>query len=643
MIRRQGRQGLGVLGGIRGGRAGTVRDLPIVRWVVVLLALGLGLAVATDGRPFAALEGGRCVWVGGDSDAVDRFLRDWSTANGGGAVERWDILLTDHVARLDLRTERGAWRIPIALGARCDAPPAARLADGVAVGGFPGADHLAALATGFPAGRRQLAVAPQRGPEVGPARLPFVVLAFLCIGLAALGQRPAALDGALVLALVGLAAWPLLFEPFDTDAPIMRAAAISTDIFSDRFHPFLPFLLSRPPTWFAFEPWSLRLVPLLVLGLETLLLMRASGRQGGRLAAALAGVWFACEVRRRHGLRDLSDWDFAGTALVCLLLILQSPRAASWRGAALLAATLCAGLASSYLMIVPAGVLIGSIGLDVLRRRWPPAPAAALAALGVGLAIIALGVFGAGSQVAAEIDSGTLWEGMYDELPAARLASMALPLLLGLAWLMRHLDRAAPRFAAGCLVAVPLAVAVAHRHSHVAGGYYIGLVTPLLLWAAAVASAAAIARLAAAAGERRGAAAAGLALLVALATVGGDAPGLMGPTGEPLHGLAAVSRDDGRPIHSNRPDLGRLLSFERARLAGGGLRNEAVMWGPPDVRDRLLPIAAGACPPTDAGPHFAVWYREPDALRRCIEPLGARCRSLLAAADSDWIVMQCEG
>lgn len=613
-----------------------------MRWVVVLLALGLGMAVATGGRPFAALDAGRCVWRGGDSAPVDRVLREWS-AGGGGAVERWDILLADHVATLDLRAERGAWRIAIELGATCDRPPTARLTSGDLAGGFPDAADLTALATTFPAERQQLDAAPHRGPSTGPARVPFVLLAFLCIGLAATTRRPAAIDVALVLALIGLAAWPMLFEPFDTDAPVMRAVAIATDAFSDAFHPPLPFLLSRPGTWLGLEPWSLRLVPLLFLIAETVLLMRASGREGGRLAAALAGVWFACEVRRRHGLRDLSDWDFAGTFLLCLLLILQRPFAASWRGAALLAATLCAGLASSYLMIVPAGVLIAGIGLDALRRRWPLGPAALLAAVGLGLAAIALGVFSAGSEVAAEIDSGTLWRGMFDELPAARATAMALPMLLGIGWLLRHLDRAAPRFAAGCLLLVPLAVVVAHRHSHVAGGYYIGLVTPLLLYAAAVASAALIDRIGTAAGGRRPAIAAALALLLALATVGGSAPGPMPPSGDPLRALAAASRADGRPIHTNRPDLGRLLAFERARAAGGGLVYETVTWGPVDVRDRLLPIAPGDCPRADAGPFFAVWYRDADAQRRCLEPLGARCASLLPSPDPNWIVVRCEG
>src|SRR5204862_5729493 len=125
----------------------------------------------------------------------------------------------------------------------------------------------------------------------------------------------------LVIVLVGLAAWPVLIHPLDTGAPVIRAAAAATDIFGDRFHPFLPFLLFRPTTWWSIEPWALRLVPLIFLALE----------------GVLAGIWFACEVRRRHGLADLSDWDVAGAFLMMLLLVLQRAWARSGAGTVLLA------------------------------------------------------------------------------------------------------------------------------------------------------------------------------------------------------------------------------------------------------------------------------------------------------------------
>ena len=48
------------------------------------------------------------------------------------------------------------------------------------------------------------------------------------------------------------------------------------------------------------------------LGGRLHVLVAAAGQahhDGGRLAGILAGMWFACEVRRRHGLFDLADWD----------------------------------------------------------------------------------------------------------------------------------------------------------------------------------------------------------------------------------------------------------------------------------------------------------------------------------------------
>src|SRR5438552_7493570 len=248
----------------------------------------------------------------------------------------------------------------------------------------------------------------------------------------------------LVIVLVGLAAWPVLIHPLDTGAPVIRAAAAATDIFGDRFHPFLPFLLFRPTTWWSIEPWALRLVPLIFLALEGVLAVAAARYAGDGVAGVLAGIWFACEVRRRHGLADLSDWDVAGAFLMMLLLVLQRPWARSGAGTVLLPVLMCAGMASSWLMIVPDGVLVGCVGIDVLRRRWRLAPALLLAAIFVGLAIQALRIFVAGSPGA--ISDSTLWEQMYSELPLARSAAMALPLILAALSPLRPQARLPPRF-----------------------------------------------------------------------------------------------------------------------------------------------------------------------------------------------------
>ena len=67
------------------------------------------------------------------------------------------------------------------------------------------------------------------------------------------------------------------------------------------------------------------------------------------------------------------------------------------------------------------------------------------------LALEALRVFGAGSQVAAEISASILWEQMYAELPLARTTAMALPLILGSIWLLQRQARVAPRVSFCCV------------------------------------------------------------------------------------------------------------------------------------------------------------------------------------------------
>ncbi len=302
-------------------------------------------------------------------------------------------------------------------------------------------------------------------------------------------RSAASLQLACVLSLVVLAAWPLLLLPLDTGSPVIRAACAATDVFGDPFHPFLPFLLNRPITWVSLQPWALRLVPLAFLAAETVLLAVAAKREGGLLAGAFAAVWFACEIRRRHGLWDLSDWDFAGTFLMAMLLVVQRRPTVDWRRAVALTALMLAGVMSSWLMIVPSGVLAGCLGIEAIRGRSKLGPAFAVGVVFALLGALSLGVFAAGSQLPREIGAGELWQGMYAELPVGRSLAMALPMALAVVWLTENIDRLAPRFAALCLVAVPAAVWVAHRGSHVAGGYYIGLITPLLLWAAAVATA----------------------------------------------------------------------------------------------------------------------------------------------------------
>jgi hypothetical protein len=606
----------------------------IAGWSVVAMLLAVQGATAA------------CVWTGGDSGAAGRFLQDW-TATRGHTLEQWGVDLANEVARIELITDAGAFRVTVTLGDDCTVPPTAVLQSGGQANGFPSDADLAALAVGFPADRRDLGVeeTPQRS-DTGPLSLPFAILAVIAAAVAAATprQRTARWVSAMsIVAMVGVAAWPLLFQPFQTDAQIIRAAATATNIFGDVFHPFLPFALNRPTTWFSIEPWALRLVPLAFLGLETLLLVLATARTGGGVAGALAGIWFACEVRRRHGLWDLSDWDVAGTFLMAMLLVLQRPWASTWRGTLGLAVLMGAGLASSWLMIIPDGVLLGSIGIEVLRRRWPILPAVFLGTVFAGLAFLTLRVFSAGSHVAPEIDATALWTQMFEELPIAREWAMALPMALGLGWLLLRIDRVAPRFVATCLLVVPVAVVLAHQKSHVAGGYYIGLVTPLLLYAAAVATVRLASRLATrlpwgdAAVVRI---AATLALVVA--TVVRSAPGGAPPTIDHLRLLADETRADDWPIYTNRIDFVRLMAFERARAGADALTIDSALNGPADLRGRVF--TTDVCPPPASadgrGTYVAISHPAPEQ-GPCLEALARRCRNLGPADAHDWVLLRC--
>jgi hypothetical protein len=260
------------------------------------------------------------------------------------------------------------------------------------------------------------------------------------------------------------------------------------------------------------------------------------------------------------------------------------------------------------------------------------------------LAIVALRIFAAGSQAAPEISTGTLWEQMHAELPLARTAAMALPVMLGAIWLLRQQSRVAPRFVLWCLLAVPTAVVVAHRHSHVAGGYYIGLVTPLLLYAAAVGTAGAVLVLTRS-GWRSIPVRVGVTVGLTAATVLWSAPGPSAAAVEYLQRIAAETRADGMPIYSNRGDLLRLLAYERARAGAEQLTPQAASWGPVDLRGRLSIVAPDACLTVDDGAGFyAALFRPSAAQRQCLAALGGRCRDIGPAGsgrDGDWLVLRC--
>ena len=100
----------------------------------------------------------------------------------------------------------------------------------------------------------------------------------------------------------------------------------------------------------------------------------AATRAGGALAGVASGVWFAWEVRLRHGLVDLGDWDLAGAFLIALLLWTQRPPRSERVKWIVVAVLMIGGVFSSWLMIVPAGVLLGHLLRHLSRvhqEGWP--------------------------------------------------------------------------------------------------------------------------------------------------------------------------------------------------------------------------------------------------------------------------------
>ncbi len=632
------------------------------RWLVAALAVCIGAGLAWTSSD-ASRPGADCVWASGaDTAQVQRFFQDWLAQSHAPALTGWNVSLEQRTAQIELATEAGQYRIALALAPQCSETPEARLLRPERTVGFPTAKDLHVLAAGFPAPKLQLSNGAARSASVTAAL--FIIIAFFGLGLVLSSPPPGtargtASDAAWVLFLVGLAAWPILFAPFDTDAPALRAAFAAVDVFGDWNHPFLPYLLNRPTTWFSLEPWALRLVPFAFLCTETALMMLAAHRDGGRLAAALAGTWFACEVRRRHGLSDLGDWDVAGTFLMALVLVVQRRQRLGWRDALVIGTLMVAAVMSSWLMVVVAGVLVGCLGIEAARGRMRAGPALAVGAVFVLLAARSLSVFAAGSGQAAIVTGGDLWRQMYEETPVGRSVAMALPVALGVTWLLMSWDRLSARFVALTLIAVPGAVVVAYQRSHVNGGYYVGLVTPMLAYVAAVGTARLLAALAdrvARVGVLAAMPAVGTAvrsaavLVLALATVGRLAPGELGVGAAQLKILAHETRTDSLPIFTNSPDLPRLLAFERSR-AGEGPMTDVIGQGPPDLESRVRLLEQDSCAPAfDSVPtgFYLVYLDSADheVRRLCVEQLGSRCRELspmtVGGRRTNW-VLRCDG
>lgn len=577
--------------------------LPTVLLTVLLTAAGVvGMAPA----PAAAKP--RCVWSkGADSKVMGRYLKGWARRHGLGAIRKWGVSIKPRQARITLSTERVEGVIVLRLSDNCRRRPRVIALPAQRGGPVPQA-ALEDLAGNFPAPRKNV----QSGQPEDPwektlyswafalAAMGLVLLAWGAQRLSLRRRHVAFWLGALgVSGLCGVAAAPLFTVPFSGDAEILRTAYAAENIFGDWNHPFLQYALNHIPTRLSLEPWALRIVPFGYLIAQAVLLMVVARRQGGLVAAALAGTWLACEVRRRQSIDTLADWDLAGVFLLSLVGWTHSRAARPaedrpdrrWLWLALL---LLGSFYASYMMFVPITVLVALLWLDPQTRGRT-----ALVSTGVWLvcAIEALGVFRQGTDLTALVTHfDDLARQMYLELPLARSSWMGAPLAAGLVWLIWGWRRLDHRLVLGTAVAIPAATVAAWRWSHVNHGYYVCLLTPVLLLAAGVAVSRGGRHLQQWLADRTHPAvgwtlvAAGLAGLT-LATV--NLPEYPHEYRSRPTGLANLARFEKRiagndlPILTNAEHLTLYWSYDRARRGAPRPGRMLSGKGPPDLSHRL--------------------------------------------------------
>ncbi|MCB9665373.1 MAG: hypothetical protein H6732_14775 [Alphaproteobacteria bacterium] len=490
-------------------------------------------------------------------------------------------------------------------------------------------------------------------------QLPFLLLAVGSLLAVALGwpRRHATLvDGAVVLAAVLLAAWPILDDPFESDTLPLRVALARHAPLADWNHPPLSYLLNLPARW-SWDPVVVRLAPLSWACAQALLAWTLARREGGRAAGLLAGLWLAAELRRRMGVQDLGDWDLAGCFVLGTLLWLHGrrPDPADARGRAFeLAGLLGLGIAASWLAVVPAAVVAGVL---LMRRRTDGVHAVELAAaLGV-LALAALPLLrvvraGVGVRALAVDVPPTGLVDLALQSPAGRAPLMGLPLLLGLGWLVTRRREAWALAALGMTVAVPAAVWAAARTTHVNGAYYADLVVPVALVAAAIGTARTgswlLARLPAWFHERARAAALVLAALTLLLPPAPNAAD-RSPLVTALPELARQLEAEEGAVLTDLPGLPVLLAHARAVQGLGTSEDVAAMGTLSDLATRVRQVRCADCLADAAcvdaaAPGWVVFGRlaRPDATRTCALAWLDRCTPLLPPGDDpDVVVARC--
>ena len=318
-------------------------------------------------------------------------------------------------------------------------------------------------------------------------------------------QRDTALLLALLMAwaLTGLAVWPVLHLPFESDATMIRVTLGLVDPFADHPHPFLPLALTKAMAFGSLEPSALRHASVLFVLLEVVLLVVAAGKRAGVLAATLAAIWLVSDVWHRPGLADVSDWNIAGAALLSWLIWLRAwqerQRAStptSPKQWGLLATLMTWGMLCSYLMIIPAAVLVFLVVLPTLRA--PPtdpdqARTQRLGLIGISVLLLAgiimVGVvfwvrLGEGYQ--APSSTAELLRGMWTAWPVGRTRWMLIPLIAGGILLVQRRREATSQFLMLTTLAIVAALIILRPITSI-GAFYVTLVTPLWIELSAVA------------------------------------------------------------------------------------------------------------------------------------------------------------
>jgi hypothetical protein len=577
----------------------------------LLLTILLATAAQLGGAPARAASRRRCVWSkGADAKVMGPYLKSWASRHGLGALGKWGVSIEPQQARISLTTDRPKGVYSLRLSAECRHRP--RVASLKVQGARPPPRAaLEDLARTFPAPRKQLHPGWHgRSSERAPyswafvlAALGLVLLAWGAEQLRAPWRRVAFwLTVAGATGLLAAAAAPLFTIPFSCDTGFLRAAYAAENIFGDWNHPFLPYALNHLPTRFSLEPWALRIIPFGWLVAQTVVLMVVARRQGGLVAATLASTWLACEVRHRPGIDVLADWDLASAFLLGLVLWAHGAEPPNGedepnRRWIWLAVLLLLGFYASYMMLVPITVLVALLWLDPQTRGRT-----AQVATGIWLlcAIKAVGVFRQGAALTPIVTSfDDLAHQMFLDLPLGRTEWMGIPLAAGLVWLVwgwRRLDR---RLLLGTALAIPAATVVAWKWSHVNQGYYICLITPLLLLAAGVAVSRGGQRLHRWTADRTHplvgwtVVAAGLTGLTLLTVYLAEVPAHKRFRSTGLANLPRFDRrvdGDDRPILTTTVHLGLYWSYDRARRGAKRPGRMLPGAGPPDVAHRLRQV-----------------------------------------------------